>query len=91
MGEGEDRFGFAIAGEDMPRRQLMVGRQRLVQLLIFDVRIALGAAEVIDDRLPERGRHSQRIDVGAKIQQLVGSNAQQGGGLADIAAMGAFQ
>ena len=89
--KGEDRFSFAVAGEDMRRRQLMVGSQRLMQLLILDVRVAFGAAWVVNDRLPERGRHPQRIDVGAKIQQLAGGYAQQGGGLADIAAMGAFQ
>ena len=89
--EGEDRFSFAVAGKDMRRRQLMVGSQRLMQLLILNVRVALGAAKTGDDRPPERGRHPQRIDVGAKIQQLAGRNTQQGGGLADIAAMGAFQ
>ena len=91
MDEGEDRFSFAVAGEDMRRRQLMVGSQRLMQLLILDVRVAFGAAWVVDDRLPERGGHPQRINVGAKIQQLAGRNAQQGGGLAGVTAMGAFQ
>lgn len=91
MDEGEDRFSFAVAGEDMRRRQLMVGSQRLMQLLILDVRGSVRRSWVVNDRLPERGRHPQRIDVGAKIQQLAGGYAQQGGGLADIAAMGAFQ
>ena len=39
-----NRFSFAVAGEDMRRRQLMVGSQRLMQLLILDVRVAFGAA-----------------------------------------------
>jgi hypothetical protein len=52
VNERKDRFGFAVAGED-PRADTMVFRQRKMQLLILNVRVALGAGQIVDDRAPE--------------------------------------
>ncbi len=72
----------------MRRRQLMVGSQRLMQLLILDVRVAFGAAGLSTIAcLSEAGIPSGLM---LALNPAARRGCQQGGGLADIAAMGAF-
>ncbi|CNT55576.1 Uncharacterised protein [Salmonella enterica subsp. enterica serovar Bovismorbificans] len=46
----------------------MMTRQRLVQMKIISVRVALNAVQIVDKRAFHADRHTQRINVCAKIQ-----------------------
>ena len=87
MNESKNGLGFAIARQYPRRGYTVMRRQRLMQLLILNIRITLGAGEILNHRLFEAFRHAQRVNIGAEIQQLIGTDAQQSGRFASIAAV----
>ena len=66
-------------------------RQRLMQLLVVNVRVAIRAIELGNNSLLQGIVHAQRIDVRTEVQQLVGGQAHQRRRFARVAAVGAFQ
>ena len=91
MNERKNGFGFAIACQDPRCGNTVVLRQRKVQLLVFNVRVALRQGKIIDKRPSDALGHAKRINIGAEIPQLLRLNAQQRSGFSGITAVHALQ
>ena len=50
MHQGKNGFGFTVPGQDPRGRNLMMLRQRGMQLRVIDIRVTLRAVQIVDNR-----------------------------------------